>query len=119
MAPGLDAQQAEPVAIHGSRTRSADGRPEIPAASTAQNVVLDGLLDDVVWRDTEPVSDFVQAEPDEGSPISERTRVWVAFDRENLYVAAYCSDDPSGIVINDIRKDFTKEQQDVFEVILD
>jgi hypothetical protein len=114
----LAAQQGDPGPAAAGRPRSADGRLEV-AAVPVQTLVVDGILNDQVWRETEPVSGFLQAEPDEGSPVSEDTRVWIAFDREFLYVAARCSDQSDGIVINDIRKDFAKENQDVFEVILD
>jgi len=113
-AQGWSAPGANPPQRHG-----ADGRLEMAAAPTTSPVMVDGVLDDAVWQGAEPAGNFVQAEPDEGMPVTEDTRVWVAFDREFLYIAAYCSDQPGGIVINDIRKDFGKENQDVLEVILD
>jgi hypothetical protein len=62
----------------------------------------------------------VQAEPQEGRPATEKTEVWVAYDDQALYLAAYLYDsDPDGIVVNDIRKDFDEGSQDVFSVILD
>ena len=83
-------------------------------------LAIDGLLDDDVWRSHAPVGGFVQSEPDEGYPATERTEVWVAFDADNLYVAAYLYEsDPDGIVVTDIRKDFRLTNQDVFEVIID
>jgi hypothetical protein len=115
----LSAQELEPPPSRTIRPHSGDGRLEIVAVPLTRPIALDGRLDDAIWRETEPVGDFSQAEPDEGAPISEPTLVWVAFDREFLYVAAQCTDQPGGIVINDIRKDFAKENQDVFEVILD
>jgi len=90
------------------------------AVPTLEPIRLDGRLDEAVWRDTPAAGGFVQAEPREGEPSSEETEVWVAFDEENLYVGAYLHDsDPSGIVVNDIRKDFDDQTQDVFSVILD
>ena len=66
------------------------------------------------------VRGFVQSEPDEGARATERTEVWVAFDADNLYVAAHLYDsDPNGVVIKDIRRDFRRDNQDTFEVILD
>ena len=48
------------------------------------------------------------------------TEVRVAFDDDYLYIAALCRDsDPSGIVVNEIRKDFAGREQDTFEVLLD
>ena len=83
-------------------------------------LAIDGFLDDDVWRSNRPVEGFIQSEPDEGYPATERTEVWVAFDTDNLYVAAHIYEsDPDGIVVTDIRKDFQLTNQDVFEVIID
>jgi hypothetical protein len=99
---------------------SDDGRLEIGAVFVPASIEIDGVLDDALWRETQPVSGFVQAEPDEGNPATERTDVWVAFDEGYLYIAAYCHDQsPDGVVITDIRRDFQRENQDGFEVILD
>ena len=67
-----------------------------------------------------PVSAFVQSEPNEGEPAMEVTEVRVAYDANNLYIAAYCHDhDAAGVVFNDIREDFRLGDQDSFDVILD
>jgi hypothetical protein len=98
---------------------SPDGRLEIAAVLATSPIVVDGALDDPVWEQAEPVGNFVQAEPDEGRPASRPTTVRIAFDHGYLYVAAYCSDDPTHLVVTEIRKDFGREAQDGFEVILD
>jgi len=95
-------------------------RPSLTATEVIQPVRLDGVLDDAVWLRAAPATGFVQAEPREGLPASEPTEVWVAYDEENLYVAAYLHDSqPDALVVNDIRKDFDQTSQDVFSVILD
>ena len=95
-------------------------RPSLTAVPSREPIRLDGRLDEAVWRDTPATGGFVQAEPREGEPASEVTEVWVAYDEDNLYVAAHLHDsDPSGVVVNDIRKDFDDQTQDVFSVILD
>ena len=63
-------------------------RPSLTAKEAIQPIRVDGVLDDAVWRTTSPATGFVQAEPREGQPASERTEVWVAYDEESLYVAA-------------------------------
>jgi hypothetical protein len=81
---------------------------------------LDGALTESVWQGPPGAADFVQAEPMEGAAATQDTRVWVAYDEENLYVAArLVEEDPRGLVVNSIRKDFTESEQDDFEVILD
>lgn len=115
----LHAQGAEPRGARHLDLREIP-RPTMTAVPTMEPMRLDGRLDEAVWRDTPAAAGFVQAEPREGEPSSERTEVWVAFDEENLYVGAYLHDsDPSRIVVNDIRKDFDDQTQDVFSVILD
>ncbi|MBM4194860.1 MAG: carbohydrate binding family 9 domain-containing protein [Gemmatimonadetes bacterium] len=92
----------------------------LTATATTSAVKVDGVLDDAVWQTAAIAKDFVQSEPRTGEPASERTEVRVAFDADNLYVAAYLYDsDPSHIVVNEIRKDFREDDQDSFEVILD
>ena len=99
---------------------SPDGRKQVTAVRTDGPITIDGVLDEAVWTQAPPAADFIQADPSEGQPASEATEVRIAFDEENLYIAALCRDSqPSGIVVNDIRKDFADREQDTFEVLLD
>lgn len=88
------------------------------AVPVQEAIRLDGRLDEDVWGTTEPLTGFVQAEPREGEPATERTEVWVAYDDANLYVAARLHDSEEPVV-NDIRKDFDEFGQDNFQVIFD
>ncbi|MBI4520492.1 MAG: hypothetical protein HY701_06620, partial [Gemmatimonadetes bacterium] len=93
----VDALTARPrQATNGSaqtvQRRGEDGRLEVWAATTQDPVRVDGRLDDPIWRQAEPAGGFVQAEPLEGQPASEQTAVWVAFDQDHLYIAAFCYD---------------------------
>ena len=82
--------------------------------------MIDGALDEEVWTRAVPATDFIQADPHEGQPATEITEVRVAYDADYLYIGALCRDaDPSGIVVNEIRKDFAGRDQDTFEVLLD
>jgi Domain of unknown function (DUF5916)/Carbohydrate family 9 binding domain-like len=92
----------------------------IRAVSVASPPQIDGVLDDSVWAGARGASGFVQAEPREGQPATERTEVRIAYDADNIYIAAYMHDrDPSGLIVNDIRKDFDETGEDDFEVLLD
>ena len=48
---------------------------------------IDGRLDDACWQAIEPTSGFVQYDPSNGTPASETTLVWAAYDETNLYFA--------------------------------
>jgi hypothetical protein len=83
-------------------------------------IVVDGRLDEPEWLAAPAAAGFIQSEPRTGEPATESTDVRVLYDAERLYIGAYLHDRaPDDIVVNDIRKDFNPEQQDVFEVILD
>lgn len=87
---------------------------------TTAPIRLDGVLDESVWKDAEIASGFIQSEPRDGQPATEKTEVRLLFDGENIYIGAYMHDsDPSRLVVNDLRKDFREEDQDDFEVIFD
>ena len=100
--------------------QSPDGRRTVAVAEARTAITLDGSLDEAVWRTVDPASEFVQAEPHEGQPATERTEVRLLYDREALYVGVRCYDaTPSALIVNDIRKDFTPGEQDTFELLLD
>ena len=61
-------------------------RPSLTAVRAAQPPVIDGRLDDAVWRTAALIDTFVQEEPVEGAPATEKTEVRVAYDSERLYI---------------------------------
>lgn len=100
--------------------RSPDGRLLVLAAEAKAPVKVDGALDDEVWQRAEAVGGFVQSEPQDGRPATEKTEVRLAYDRNHLYIAALCHDSqPGGGIVNEIREDFRSFDQDTFEVIID
>ena len=99
---------------------SPDGRKQMQAVQATSPIVVDGALDEEVWSRAIPATGFTQSDPQEGQPATELTEVRIAFDADYLYIGALCRDsDPSGIVVNEIRKDFAGRDQDTFEVLLD
>jgi len=90
-----------------------------PLAKADEPPRIDGVLDDPVWLQAAPWTDFKTAKPDYGKPASEKTEMFAAYDRENLYVAFRCSDsDPAGIKTSIARRDAI-DSDDWTGVILD
>jgi hypothetical protein len=82
--------------------------------------VLDGTLDDGVWTTVEPVDGFIQTEPIEGQPASERTEVRVLYSDDTLYVGVMCYDsEPGAILVTGSRRDSDLSETDSFQLILD
>ena len=67
-------------------TREADGRIVIRATRITQPPRIDGRLDDVVYTQAPSFSGFIQADPAEGEPETEKTDAYVLFDDRNIYV---------------------------------
>ena len=110
-----DSQNADPVV----RVAPA-GQRVLNAQAVRGGISVDGRLDEAEWGSAPVASGFTQSEPRTGEPATEATEVRVLYDTDRLYIGAYLHDRaPGDIVVNDIRKDFNPEQQDVFEVILD
>src|SRR5687768_1260442 len=53
--------------------RAPDGRTSVRATRISEPMRIDGRLDEAVYREIPPVTDFIQQEPDEGAPATEKT----------------------------------------------
>jgi hypothetical protein len=83
-----------------------EGAGPVRAARLSSPVVIDGRLDEAVWRGAPSVTRFTQRDPVEGGTPSESTWVWVAFDDRALYVAARLWDSrPDSVVAQLVRRD--------------
>ncbi|MGH2567950.1 MAG: DUF5916 domain-containing protein, partial [Bacteroidota bacterium] len=83
--------------------------PVLTAIRVSERVVIDGLLSETIWQ-RPGTKGFIQREPDEGSPASEQTEVWVAYDNAALYVAARMYDSrPDSIIGRLARRDEDSE----------
>jgi hypothetical protein len=102
--------------------RSAVGqdRPTALAVRINSAPVIDGDLSDGVWAQGEIITRFVQNEPFEGQPATERTEVKVLFDDHALYIGAWMFDrNPSGIVFGETRRDASLDDTDALLLVLD
>src|SRR5262245_11441209 len=102
-------------------SRDASGHVTVRAVRVSEAMKIDGSLDERVYAETRAIGDFVQQEPDEGKPATERTEAWILFDNENVYVSARCWDThPERMVANEMRRDTSQlRQNDTFAVLFD
>src|SRR3990167_5308461 len=94
--PGASAGQSVPPV-------GTTDRPTILAMRLGDQdrVTVDGRLDEPSWERAEPANAFIQSEPRNGEPGTERTDIRVMFNRDNLYVGAQFFDsDPGGMLGN-------------------
>lgn len=103
-------------------SRDAEGRVSLRAIRLTEPLVMDGSLDESIYQTVPPITELFQQVPDEGSPATEKTEIWVMFDAANIYVTARCWDSapPDQWVANDYRRDsFQMKQNDTFGVSFD
>lgn len=118
-----NAQQATPTPLQAVETAPHDDHNQIIvyATHTPEPLVIDGLLEDEIYRSTKPIDRFIQQVPNEGEPATDKTEVWIFFDEKNLYLSARCWDDePNKIIANELRRDsFGIYLNDNFAVAID
>ena len=83
----------------GQTDGDSEGRPSIAAVQlrAGEGITLDGNVDEAVWQRAIPATGFLQRDPDQGAPATERTEVFVVYDASDLYIGAILYDsDPDG-----------------------
>jgi hypothetical protein len=112
----LGAAHTAPASAQESRQMYLVGavRTEVPP-------VIDGRLDEAQWRDAAVIDQFIQQEPNEGAPVSERTEVRILYDENYLYFGIHAFDsDPGAIVATEMRRDSERMmEEDNFQIIID
>jgi hypothetical protein len=92
----------------------------IPAVRVTDALKIDGLLDESAWSLAQPATDFLQEQPHEGEPASEKTDVRVLFDDKNLYIGIHAFDsDPAQINARELVRDASFSNDDKIEILLD
>ena len=87
---------------------------------TTESIVIDGVLDEPAWLSAPIAKGFIQNDPAEGEPATHDTEVRVLYDDSAIYFGVFASDDqPDGLIINDLKKDFDTFSSDGFRVIID
>lgn len=92
----------------------------INASKIVDAPVIDGLLDEQVWRDAEKTTEFIQNFPSDTDPATSQTRIMVSFDEENIYFAGICFDNSGKKdVIQSLKRDFSFRNNENVSIYFD
>ena len=106
MLPGAVAQGPERKIAQAIRI---DGAP-----------TLDGDLSEALWNDVPAVSGFLQRDPREGEPATEKTVVKILYNDQSIFFGVLCEDSQAErIIANERARDDSLGSDDTFEIILD
>src|SRR6188768_1674126 len=61
-------------------SRAAPDDVTVRAVRLDAPLILDGRLDEPSYASVLPLTDFIQQEPQEGQPATEKTEAWIFFD---------------------------------------
>lgn len=97
-----------------------NGTRRIRVLQVTEPIKIDGRLEESGWSQAEVATGFLQQEPSEGEPASEKTEVRLLFDDKNLYVGVHAFDsEPSRINSRELVRDATFSNDDKVEILLD
>lgn len=111
----LRAQQAAPLP-----TARVGADHQVAAQVVDVAPVIDGVLNDEAWQGAPVLSGFVQRDPVEGNPVSQRTEARVLADAEALYVGVWAFDSDARLIIpGENRRDIDLDQSDAISLVFD
>ncbi|MDE2661394.1 MAG: DUF5916 domain-containing protein [Gemmatimonadota bacterium] len=120
LGPGIALAVLLPCGVRDVAAQEGDGSViQATRLTSDERIDLDGRVEESVWSRTEAIGDFRQREPIEGGPPSHPTEVRVAYDRDNLYIAAILFDEPDEILARQRARDAFLFTDDRFAWVLD
>jgi hypothetical protein len=84
-----------------------------------ESVDIDGRLDEEVWQLADFSTGFIQQEPDDGSPATERTEVRVLYDGSAIYVGVRAFDSDPAAIRSELTRRDAVPQSDRIAIFLD
>ena len=101
-----DPALAQPAPTPSLVRRNAADDVTVRASRVETPLTIDGELDEGVYSRVAPLTDFIQQEPREGQPATEKTEAWILFDDNNIYISARnWNSQPEREVANEMRRD--------------
>jgi hypothetical protein len=112
-------QQSTPAPPAQMSQQNTEAR-RIQAVRVTDAIKIDSLLDEAAWSLAQPATDFLQEQPNEGAPASEKTEVRILFDDKNLYIGIRAFDsDAAQINARELVRDADFSNDDKIEILLD
>ncbi len=101
--------------------RGSNDLPPLHIHRADEKIIIDGRLDEAVWKTTDAASDFMQYFPFDTAYAMAQTEVRMTYDENFLYIAAKMYNLPGErtYVTPSLRRDYRGEANDGITVVLD
>lgn len=95
--------------------------PSFEIHPSTQKILLDGILNEDVWKNCQSCSNFCQTFPYDTGTAKSRTIVRILYDEHAIYVSAECYDSllEKPFVVSSLKRDFSIVTSDGFVVTID
>ena len=113
-----DAASTSSVIVSGIRLPAEKANP-VRIVKFDKPPVIDGKLDDDVWKQAAVLKDFYQMSPGDNTAPSKPTEVMVGYDAKFLYFGFHCLDDPDKVRATVVKRDDVLNTEDSIRVLLD
>ena len=78
----------------------------VPKTYTTMRVTtpikIDGILNDEGWKNIPVANDFIQLDPTEGNPVTQKTEVRITYDNVAVYVSAMMYDNAPDSILHEL-----------------
>ncbi len=84
-----------------------------------EQIKLDGQLNELCWLNASAIENFTQREQNEGDLATERTRIAVVYNTNEIYFGIWCFDkEPDKISAQQMARDFSWSSDDNIEIMI-
>ncbi|UQB70010.1 DUF5916 domain-containing protein [Epilithonimonas zeae] len=108
--------------ISAQKTIASDSisRKKLQAIKKDQNIKIDGILDDEIWRNVPIATNFVERQPNNGKPQADslKTEVKFLYDDTGLYIAAQMYDPQPSKILKELTERDNIANDDFFGIII-
>jgi len=98
-----------PVDLRAVTRQGSDPDRVVTAVRTTTPPRVDGVPDEPEWRGALPATDFIQRDPDEGQPASEKSEIRVLYDADAIYFGCVFTDSKP----DEINSPFTRRDNEI------
>ncbi len=88
---------------------------------TTYRIIIDGILDDEAWKNTDVAKDFWLKFPTDTAHANNQTEVRLTYDDEYLYVSAICfkANDGKSATVESMKRDYIIPNNECFQIIIE
>ncbi|MDR3652743.1 MAG: DUF5916 domain-containing protein [Paludibacter sp.] len=97
----------------------ADEKKSIEAIRISTPITIDGVLDEAVYKQAKPASNFVQIQPYNGKPAMQPTEVYLFYDESAIYIGAMLYDSKPDSIFKYLTERDNTGMSDYFGVYID